>query len=110
MRPFGISVLISGVFDKKPYLYQIDPSGAYFGWKATVIGRNATNIKNFIEKRYNPDMEIDDAIHIGLLTLRENFEGELTEKNVEIGVVGVDGGFRVLKQSDIKDYLKEVAS
>jgi 20S proteasome alpha/beta subunit len=25
--------------DGTPRLYQVDPSGAYFGWKATAIGK-----------------------------------------------------------------------
>jgi len=53
----------------------VDPSGAYFGWKATAIGKNHVNAKNFLEKRYNEEMELDDAVHTALLTLREGFEG-----------------------------------
>jgi len=34
------------------------------------------NAKTFLEKRYNPDMEIEDAIHTALLTLKEGYEGE----------------------------------
>jgi 20S proteasome subunit alpha 2 len=30
----------------------VDPSGTYFGWKATAIGKNHINAKNFLEKRY----------------------------------------------------------
>lgn len=30
----------------------MDPSGAYFGWKATAIGKNFVNAKNFLEKRW----------------------------------------------------------
>ncbi len=61
MRPFGISVLFAGFDESGPHLYQIDPSGAYYEWKATAIGRNAKNAKNFLEKRYNKDMEIEDV-------------------------------------------------
>ena len=107
VRPFGLSLLLAGMCEGKPYLYQIDPSGTYFGWKATVIGKNSINMKNFIEKRYNPDMELDDAIHTGLMTLKENYEGEMNERNIEVGVIGMDGKFRILKHSEIKDYLKE---
>jgi Proteasome subunit len=42
---------------------QADPSGAYFGWKASAIGKNFLNAKSFLEKRYNDEMELDDAIH-----------------------------------------------
>lgn len=31
--------------------FKVDPSGAYFGWKATAIGKNFVNAKNFLEKR-----------------------------------------------------------
>jgi 20S proteasome subunit alpha 2 len=62
VRPFGISVLFAGFDDSGPHLYQIDPSGAYYEWKATAIGRNAKNAKNFLEKRYNKDMEIEDVL------------------------------------------------
>ena len=31
VRPFGVSLLIAGTDDEGPQLYQVDPSGAYFG-------------------------------------------------------------------------------
>ena len=75
VRPFGISVLVAGVTDNKPRLFQIDPSGAYYEWKATAIGKNAENAKIFLEKRYNENMELEDAIHNVLLTMKDGFEG-----------------------------------
>jgi hypothetical protein len=59
--------------------------GSYFPWRATAIGRNSSSAKQFLEKRYNPDMELEDAIHTALLTLKEGFEGEMTKDTVEIG-------------------------
>lgn len=59
--------------------------GSYFPWRATAIGRNASSAKQFLEKRYNPEMELEDAIHTALLTLKEGFEGEMTADTVEIG-------------------------
>ena len=99
--------------------------GSAFGWKATAIGKNYVNAKNFLERRYNDDMELDDAVHVALLTLRESFEGEMTgshlythsltqsfthsliEYNIEVGIVGVDKVFRVLTPSEVRDYLDE---
>jgi 20S proteasome subunit alpha 2 len=60
--------------------------GSYFPWRATAIGRNASSAKQFLEKRYNPEMELEDAIHTALLTLKEGFEGEMTQDTVEIGI------------------------
>jgi 20S proteasome alpha/beta subunit len=107
VRPFGISILVAGVDDDGPQLFQIDPSGAYFGWRASAIGKNFSNAKTFLEKRYAEDMELEDAIHTALLTLREGFEGEMDSSNIEIGVVGADRKFRLLSKEEIADYLAE---
>uniref|UniRef100_A0A7S2KZ24 Proteasome alpha-type subunits domain-containing protein n=1 Tax=Leptocylindrus danicus TaxID=163516 RepID=A0A7S2KZ24_9STRA len=114
VRPFGVSLLVAGLDYEEdgstmvPRLYQVDPSGAYFGWKATAIGKNYVHAKNFLEKRFQEDMELEDAIHTALLTLREGFEGEMTSSNIEVGVVSLeDPVFRVLSQAEVQDYLDE---
>ncbi|KAF4020221.1 hypothetical protein G4228_011703 [Cervus hanglu yarkandensis] len=71
VRPFGVSLLICGWNEGRPYLFQSDPSGAYFAWKATAMGKNYVNGKTFLEKRYNEDLELEDAIHTAILTLKE---------------------------------------
>lgn len=110
VRPFGVSLLVGGVdeADGTPHLYQVDPSGTYFAWKATAIGRNHLNAKNFLEKRYTEDMELEDAIHTALLTLREGFEGEMNAHNIQVGVASQkDGKFKILTPEQIQDYLDE---
>ena len=60
VRPFGVSLLIAG-WDKeesKPFLFQCDPSGAYFAWKATAMGKNFVNAKTFLEKRFDDKLEV----------------------------------------------------
>jgi 20S proteasome subunit alpha 2 len=108
VRPFGVSLLVAGIDGDgiTPRLFQVDPSGAYFGWKATAIGKNYINAKSFLEKRYSDDMELEDAIHTALLTLREGFEGEMNANNIEVGVVR-DGLFTILTPAQIQDYLDE---
>lgn len=56
-------------------------------------------------------MTIEDAIHTAILTLKDSFEGELTDKNIEIGVLRTadpNKEFKVLTPSEIRDYLREV--
>ena len=66
------------------------------------------NARSFLEKRYSDGMELEDAIHTALLTLKDGFEGEMNENNIEISVVAADGVFRVLSPVEIRDYLSEV--
>ncbi|PFH58990.1 hypothetical protein XA68_12942 [Ophiocordyceps unilateralis] len=146
VRPYGVSMLIAGWDDgiepdnkdenpaegektsKKtggilkggPMLYQVDPTGSFFPWKATAIGKSATKAKTFLEKRYSEELELEDAIHIALLTLKDNIEGEMNGDSIEIGIVGppanhllgiegVEGAtgprFRKLTPQEIEDYL-----
>lgn len=81
-RPSGKT---GGVMKGGPMLYQVDPSGSYFPWKATAIGKSATSAKTFLEKRYTEGLELEDAVHIALLTLKETIEGEMNGETVEIG-------------------------
>ena len=108
VRPFGVSLLVAGFDSNGPQLYQVDPSGSYFAWKASAIGKNMTNAKTFLEKRYSEDMELEDAIHTAILTLKEGFDGQISADNIEIGVVAEDKKFRVLTAAEVADYLSEV--
>ena len=56
-------------------------------------------------------MDIEDAIHTAILTLKDSFEGELTDRNIEIGVIRDSDptkSFKILTQNEIKDLLREV--
>jgi 20S proteasome subunit alpha 2 len=39
--------------------------------------------------------------------MREGFEGEMTEHNIELGIVGEDRKFRILTPAEVRDYLDE---
>ena len=112
VRPFGIGMLCAG-YDEQcgSQIFQIEASGTYYSWKATALGRGGSTAKGFLEKRYSDDLDIEDAIHTAILTLKDSFEGELTEKNIEIGVIRESDpkkAFKILTQSEIVDYLREV--
>lgn len=80
-----VSRKTGGILRGGPSLYQVDPSGSYFPWKATAIGKGATSAKTFLEKRHTEGLELEDAIIIALLTLKETIEGEMSGDTIEIG-------------------------
>lgn len=118
VRPFGISLLIIGWEDPIPTLgqaeaiptlWQVDPSGTFWAWKATALGKRSDGSKTFLErKRYNDELNVDDAIHTAISTLKEGFDGQLTADLMEIGVVREDRKFRTLSTTEIQDFLNEV--
>uniref|UniRef100_A0A6B2LG53 Proteasome alpha-type subunits domain-containing protein n=1 Tax=Arcella intermedia TaxID=1963864 RepID=A0A6B2LG53_9EUKA len=111
VRPFGVSLMVAGYDDKGPQLYQVDPSGSYFAWKASAIGRGMVAAKSFLELRAQdelPNLTTDDAIHRAIRILKEGFQGEIDENNIEVGVVGEDRKFITLSAAKIRDFLGEV--
>ncbi len=58
--------------------------------------------------RYSDTLELEDAVHTAILTLKESFEGQMTEDNIEIGISNSEG-FKRLTPSEVKDYLAAIA-
>ncbi|KAK9447466.1 nucleophile aminohydrolase [Limtongia smithiae] len=111
VRPYGVSLLVGGYdHDNGFSLYQVDPSGTYFPWLATAIGKGSTSAKTFLEKRWTDDLELEDAIHIALLTLKESIEGEMNGNTVEIAIIGPTAdhllGFEGVKNVEGPRYRK----
>jgi len=54
-------------------------------------------------------MGLEDAVHTAILTLKENFEGAITNENIEIGIISLkDKTFKTKSKEEISDLLKEV--
>ena len=70
--------------------------------------KNYVNGKTSLEKRYSEALELEDAIHTAILTLKESFEGQMSEDNVEVGICN-ETGFRRLIPTEVKDYLAAIA-
>ena len=88
VRPFGIGMIVGGWDETTgPQIFQIEASGTYYCWKATALGKGSKEARSFLEKTYSDDIDIGDAIHTAIKALKNTFEGEMTEKHLEIGVI-----------------------
>lgn len=59
-----------------------------------------------LEKRYKDDLSLDDGLAILISTLKEGYDGEVNERNIEIAVLR-NNGFELLTPDQIKNYLKD---
>ena len=106
VRPFGVCLLMAGYDREGHHLYQIDPSGAYYELKAGAIGKNKSRATQNLERRYKDGLSIDDGLSIMISTLREGYDGEVTENNIEIAILK-NSGFELLTPEQVKNYLKD---
>jgi len=91
-RPFGVSLLIAGVDGDKPQLYSTDPSGSFWGWKATAIGKDADEVREFFKDEYKPTMNLAAAQKLALAGLfkvsdRGTSSPEELADTIEIGKI-----------------------
>lgn len=52
-RPYGVALLIAGVDENGPCLYQTDPSGTMIQYKAKGIGAADQGIQSILNDKYN---------------------------------------------------------
>lgn len=109
VRPYGVALLIGGIDDSGPRLFETDPSGALLMVKATGIGSGRNAVMEFLEEKYNEDIDIDNAIRLGLEALYKGTEGKLTADTAEIATINAkDNRFRKLGADELEAYVKSV--
>ena len=81
-RPFGVSVLVAGIDPEgEPKLYQTDPTGIFFQFRAVVIGEGEEAITETLHKKYKPTLNIDQGLKVAIDALKEAVEDKLTYCN-----------------------------
>ncbi len=105
VRPFGASLLIAGIDDKGIHLIETEPSGAIMGYKADCIGGGREAVMEIFEKEYKDDMNIEDAINLGLKGIESVSEEEVECLNLEMGYIKKGENFRMMSDEEIKKYV-----
>lgn len=62
VRPFGISTIVGAVDKNGPQLYVIEPSGAYYGFRACAVGKGRQLAKTELEKLDMTNLGVRDAV------------------------------------------------
>ena len=89
-RPYGVALLIAGVDEDGPQLYQTDPSGTYTQWQADAIGSGQETSMNTLKEQYHTNMSIEEAQKMILQTLKNVMEEGISSDNVELVVIRSD--------------------
>ena len=108
VRPYGVSLLIAGMNGKgsDAQLFETDPSGALFEYKAAAIGSGKKEVEEFFEKEYKDGLSTHEALKLALKALKKVVEGKLTADLVDIAVADKATGKVVfLTEDEIAKHL-----
>ncbi|MEA2036280.1 MAG: archaeal proteasome endopeptidase complex subunit alpha [Nanoarchaeota archaeon] len=90
LRPFGVSLLIGGIDNNKPTLYETDPTGIFFEYNASVIGEGEVEIEEILHKEYNSQITIDDALKLSLASLKKVLGDNFSIERIDAAYIKTD--------------------
>ncbi|UYP46746.1 Proteasome subunit alpha [Candidatus Lokiarchaeum ossiferum] len=107
VRPFGSSLLIVGVDpDGMPRITTTSPSGTYWSWRGTAMGRNSDAARETLNKELNDEMSLEELVKLGIKILKESTDEEFEDENLSIATISAEERkFELLKYDRIKAYL-----
>ncbi len=109
LRPFGVSLLIVGIDESGPKLFETDPTGIFFQYRATAIGEGETEIEDMLRKEYKADMNLQDSLKLGVRALYRILDKELGVERVDCAYIKApDNRFTRLQKSEVEKLIDEV--
>lgn len=100
-RPFGVSILFAGVDDKEPKLFATDPTGIFFEYKATAVGEYEDELKDFLNKEFKENLNIQDGLKLGVKALRTVLGKDFDIDRLCGAWIGIGEDFKYLTKEEI---------
>jgi proteasome alpha subunit len=108
-RPFGVALIIGGIANGEPRLYETDPSGTPYEWKALAVGADRGDIREYLEDNYTEEMDLDGGVGLALEALASVNDGELSPEGIGIATISVDDEqFSEMSDAEKESHLDEL--
>ncbi|MFW5965806.1 MAG: archaeal proteasome endopeptidase complex subunit alpha [Halodesulfurarchaeum sp.] len=109
VRPFGAALLIGGVADGVPRLFETDPSGTPNEWKAVAIGSDRSDIQTYLEDNWADELTLEEGVELALGALAHIREEPLEASELAVSAIEVEtGAYRRLLEDEIAAHLEEL--
>jgi len=105
-RPFGVGMIIAGIDQDGIRVFETDPTGIFFQYRAIAIGEGDEEINKVLEKEWNENLTIDDGIRLAINTMKK-FVKDLAVERLDCAYINIkDKKFTKLSKKDLQKYLK----
>ncbi len=107
-RPFGVALIVGGIESGEPRLFETDPSGTPYEWKALAVGADRGDLQSYLEDNYEAEADLDGGIDLALEALASVNDGSLLPEEVGLATVDVETeSFEQFEADRIEEYLAE---
>jgi len=107
-RPFGVALIIAGIADGEPRLYETDPSGTPYEWKALAVGADRGDIRDYLEEQYDAELDLDGGVGLALRALASVNDDELRPEGIGVATIDVETEtFSELTEEERETYLAD---
>ncbi|MFH1398893.1 MAG: archaeal proteasome endopeptidase complex subunit alpha [Candidatus Woesearchaeota archaeon] len=109
LRPFGVSLLIAGIDEDGPKLFETDPTGIFFRYKASVIGEGEVEVEELLHKEYKESLTVEQCLRLAIKALTAFLGKNFNVDRVDAAYIKTDKPEMVKVENAIIDRLhKEV--
>jgi len=105
VRPFGLVLIIAGVDSNGIHLFATDPSGSFLGYKAVCEGIKNDNVLKYLNKHYNENITLDQAIKLAFNSIKKVFKRKINIECIEVGIIDRNKAFYKLNKSKIQKMI-----
>jgi proteasome alpha subunit len=107
-RPFGVALIVGGVEDGEPRLFETDPSGTPYEWQALAIGADRGEIEEHLEEHYEESADLDGGIGLALGALASVNDGSLSPETIGVATIPADTAqYEDLSDAQVESHLDE---
>jgi len=109
LRPFGVSIILAGIDADGPKLFETDPTGIYFQFRATVIGEGETEIEEILDKEFTDKMTIEEGLKLAVDALNRILDKNFNVERVDAAyITNAERKFVKVKKDRLEKLLREV--
>lgn len=111
-RPYGVGLLVAGVDEAGPRLFETCPSGNQFEYMAMAIGGRSTSAKTYLERHFDKlaDLPVTELVKHALEAMNKttSSDSSLTVKNTSVTVIGKGEKLRELNDEELQGYIDKL--
>jgi proteasome alpha subunit len=94
--------------DGTPRLFETDPTGIFFQYKATAIGEGETEVEEILHKKYTDSITVEDGLVLATQSLKKALGEGFNEERLDGAYISIkDKTFTRLTKSDFQRILKK---